>query len=128
MSDPESSPRSIRSWLRWFVQGLRGRPENRARGESPTTPREPYFARERETGKPVHVTDLLPTDTVKFSVNLLGEDIRALTWMATHRRTTITDALIRCIATQRWLDEQLDRGATFILSGRLGRRHRVIFR
>ena len=76
--------------------------------------------------RPLAVDDLHPSDVVRLSAKLFGSEAKALRQIAKRRKMTVTDALRQCIATQRWIDDQAEHHAVFILERR-GQRSRVVF-
>ena len=58
-----------------------------------------------------------PTRTVqRLSVNLSPEVAEALQWIAEKHGSTVTEAVRRCISTQKWVEEALDRKAKILIA------------
>jgi predicted transcriptional regulator len=58
-----------------------------------------------------------PTRPVqRLSVNLSPEVAEALQWIAEKHGSTITEAVRRCISTQKWVEEALDRKAKILIA------------
>ena len=52
----------------------------------------------------------------RLSVNLSTEVAEALQWIAEKHGSTITEAVRRCISTQRYVEEALDKGAKILIA------------
>jgi predicted transcriptional regulator len=52
----------------------------------------------------------------RLSVNLSTEVAEALQWIAEKHGSTITEAVRRCISTQKYVEETLDKGAKILIA------------
>ena len=52
----------------------------------------------------------------RLSVNLSTEVAEALQWIAEKHGSTITEAVRRCISTQKYVEEALDKGAKILIA------------
>jgi predicted transcriptional regulator len=52
----------------------------------------------------------------RLSVNLSTEVAEALQWIAEKHGSTITEAVRRCISTQKYVEEALDKGAKILVA------------
>ena len=61
------------------------------------------------------MSNKLPGNVVKLTVNLPVGVVRALEDMANDNDVTMTKMLRRCIATEYWLSEQRATGSSFLI-------------
>ena len=52
----------------------------------------------------------------RLSINLSTEVAEALQWIAEKHGSTITEAVRRCISTQKYVEEALDKGAKVLIA------------
>ena len=52
----------------------------------------------------------------RLSVNLSTEVAEELQWIAEKHGSTITEAVRRCISTQRYVEDALDKGAKILIA------------
>jgi predicted transcriptional regulator len=52
----------------------------------------------------------------RLSVNLSPDVADALQWIARKHGSTVTDAVRRCISTQKYVEEALDKGAKILIA------------
>ena len=52
----------------------------------------------------------------RLSVNLSHDVAEALQWIAEKHGSTVTDAVRRCISTQKYMEEALDKNAKILIA------------
>jgi hypothetical protein len=69
----------------------------------------------RPAGTPPPVADRALSAKVRLSVNMSAEVAEALREIADRHGCSITEAIRRCISTQKYLEDAADRGAKILL-------------